>query len=111
MKWFKNPLSIVALLLLGIMFWTLRQEREERQRAIGKVTQAWVGCQPAVYLATSKEPVDAVPLLRYRDNENGRVCVFLRDGRYGLLWWSAIKESDGKSHLEWQFQEWGKYKW
>lgn len=113
----KRPSTIFLLLVVGLLLfsnWRTRSqldaEREMRLNAIAAATDSFFSCQPSVYLRGTN-PVDAIASMRYRDAQNGRGCVFLSDGRYGNLWWSIITEDKHKAHLEWNFQELGKYKW
>lgn len=113
----KRPLTIGLLCVIALLLysnWRSAKQRDNeyrlRQEAIFLVKNSFWSCQPSVYL-NGTNPVDAISLMRYRDAQNGRACVFLNDGRYGELWWSMIVEKKDKAHLEWQFREIGKYKW
>lgn len=106
-------LAIVCLLLFSNL-WTakkLQREHEMRVEAIANVENSLLRCQPAIYLPNSMNPVDAIPQTEYRNNQTGHACVFFKDGRYGHLWWSIVKESPMKAHIEYNFSELGKYKW
>lgn len=114
----RTPFTLLWLMIVVLLLYSnwrtakqLEREHNLRVNAISNVENSLSKCQPSVYLSASSNPIDAIPSLRYRDNETGRACVFLNDGRYGLLWWSNIHEDKVKSHLEWQFQEIGHYKW
>lgn len=112
----KRPLTIGLLVVLGLLGysnWRTAKQRDDEHRkrldSVEKVMTELSRCSPSVFLKSSNNPVDAVQLDRYRDNQNGHVCVFLPDGRYGDLWWSIIIEGKEKGHLEWNFTERGKY--
>lgn len=115
----RSPLEIALLAIAILLFvsnWKTRKqfdrEHDERLVAIGRVEKSLKDCSPAVYLDWSSNPVDAVSLTRYRDNQNGHACVYLKDGRYGDFWWTIVTEEQGaKAHLEWNFNERGRYKW
>lgn len=107
-------LTCVILLLFYSNWRTAKQlsaEKAAHQKSVQAMRDSFWGCQPSVFLSGSTNPIDAVGLIDYRDASFGRACVFLADGRYGLLWYSKITEAKEKAHLEWQFQELGKYKW
>jgi hypothetical protein len=114
----KRPLTIGLLLAIGLLLFSnwrtakmLEKEHALRMDAIFTVEEAIGRCQPAIFVKNN-DPVNAVAAMKYRDAQNGHACVFLKDGRYGDLWWSIIVENKGeKAHLEWNFNERGKYKW